>query len=194
MASMDVTCHVGLGITSYGELLIDDLATEDRTMPDRLGYQIGMRLDRKLEDMTAHARIEYTRVRRFTYATYYGQNFTYRGRPLGFALGPDVGVLWAEGSLDLSRDWSIRSTAEFANEGEGEVGDAWQPSDGYLPNSGLSGTVEHNREIWAELTWLPREQTSVSFGIGHQTIRNPAHIPDQRQSAFLGRLALEARY
>ena len=194
MASMDVILHLGAGVTPYGEFLVDDLATEDQTMPDRIGYQVGVRLDRDPQWASIHARAEYTRVRRFTYATYYGQDFIYRDRPLGFDLGPDVAVLWLEGSVDLSRDWTVRSTAEFARNGEGFLGESWDPANGFLANGDLSGTVERRREFWADLEWLPRAHTTLSVGLGLRRVENQDHVLDAQQSSLLGRFAIEARY
>jgi hypothetical protein len=194
MASMDVTVRLGAGVTPYGEFLIDDLATEDQTMPDRLGYQVGVRVDRTPRWASIHARAEYTRVRRFTYATYYGQDFIYRDRPVGFDLGPDVAVLWLEGSVDLSRDWAVRSTAEFAKKGEGFLGESWNPANGFLANGGLFGTVEQRREFWADLTWLPRARTALSVGLGLRNIQDREHVLGAHQSSLLGRFAIEARY
>jgi len=194
MASMDVVARVGRGVSAYGEVLLDDIATENRGMPDRFAFQLGGRLDRALGGRPFHGVAEYTRVRRFTYATYYGQDFIYRDRPLGFALGPDVESTWLEGRLDMSREWQIRSTAEFIRKGEGELGEAWDPSFGFVSTSGLLDVVERTMEFWGDLRWVPRDRLDVSLGLGHRQLTNKDHIIDADESNWLARLSLDARY
>lgn len=194
MVSLDAVARVSRSLTLYGELLLDDIATENRDMPDRLAYQIGLRSDRPYGSHTAHVLAEYTRVRRFTYATEYDQNFVYRDRPLGFALGPDVEAVWLEVGFDLSRDWQARWSGEFANRGQGYLGEAWQTGMGPVANVGLFGVVEERREVWGGLRWMPRDQCDVSAGVGFRRVANENHVDGFTRTAWLARLALDVRY
>jgi hypothetical protein len=194
MASIDLVVRPSAALTLYGEFLLDDVATENREMPDRIAYQVGLRSDRPYGSRTAHLLAEYTRVRRFTYATYYGQSFIHRDRPLGFALGPDVEVVWLEVGLDLSRDWQARWSGEFADRGEGVLGEAWEESFGFVSNAGLSGVVEERREVWADLRWMPRDQLDASVGLGYRRVVNENHVAGFTRTAWLGRVALDVRY
>jgi Capsule assembly protein Wzi len=194
MVSLDAVARVNPALTLYGELLLDDLATENRNMPDRLGYQMGFRSDRPYGTHTAHIQAEYTRVRRFTYATEYNENFIYRDRPLGYALGPDVEAVWLEVGFDLSRDWQARWSGEFANHGEGYLGEAWKTGQGAVSNVGLLGVVEERREVWGDLRWMPRDQLDVSLGLGFRRVVNEQHVDGVTRTAWLARIALDARY
>ena len=194
MASADAVVRVSPNLTLYGELLIDDFTTEDKTMPDRFGWQAGFRSDRPMGDGMIHFLAEYARVRNFTYSVYYGQNFTYRDRPLGYALGPDVQDLWVEVGYDLSRNWQARWTGDFVNKGEGQLGEAWSPSLGPISNSGLSGVVEERREVWGDLRWLPRDNVDLSAGLGYRRRENVDHVTGATERAWLARLAAELRY
>ncbi len=194
MVSLDAVARVSPALTLYGELLLDDLATENRDMPDRLAYQLGLRSDRPYGSHTAHLLAEYTRVRRFTYATEYDQNFIHRDRPLGFALGPDVEAVWLEVGFDLSRDWRARWSGEFVNQGEGYLGEAWQTGMGPVENVGLFGVVEERREAWGDLRWMPRDRFDVSAGVGFRRIANENHVDGFTRTAWLARLALDIRY
>ncbi|HET9951833.1 MAG TPA: capsule assembly Wzi family protein [Candidatus Eisenbacteria bacterium] len=194
MASLDAVARVSPALSLYGELLIDDLATENEEMPDRLAYQLGLRSDRPFGTHTAHVQAEYTRVRRFTYATYYGENFIHRDRPLGFTLGPDVETVWMEVGFDLSRDWQARWSGEFTNQGEGYLGESWTPDMGPVSNAGLYGVVQERREFWGDLRWMPRDQFDVSAGLGYRRVANVNHEEGATRTGWLARMALEARY
>jgi hypothetical protein len=194
MASADAVVRVSPNLTLYGELLVDDFTTEDKSMPDRFAWQAGFRSDRPMGDGMIHFLAEYARVRNFTYSVYYGQNFVYRDRPLGFVHGPDVENLWVEVGYDLSRDWQARWSGDFVNKGEGRLGDAWNPSQGPITDSGLSGVVEERREVWGDLRWLPRDNVDVSAGIGYRRRENVDHVSGIRETAWLARLAAELRY
>ncbi|HEU4333062.1 MAG TPA: hypothetical protein VFT32_01085, partial [Candidatus Eisenbacteria bacterium] len=152
------------------------------------------RSDRPYLGSTAHVQAEYTRVRRFTYATDYGQSFIHRNRPLGYVLGPDVEAVWLEVGLDLSRDWQARWSAEFANKGEGTLGEAWSPALGTAGNAGLYGIVEERREVWGDLRWMPRDQMDASLGVGYRRIVNERHVEGFTRTAWLARVALDVRY
>ena len=193
MASADAVVRVSPNLTLYGELLVDDFTTEDKSMPDRFAWQAGFRSDRPMGDRMIHLLAEYARVRNFTYSVYYGQNFAYRDRPLGFLYGPDVENLWVEVGLDLSRDWQARWSGEFVNKGEGQLGEAWSPAQGPV-SSALSGVVEERREVWGDLRWLPRDNVDLSAGAGYRRRENVDHLSGVTETAWLARLAAELRY
>ena len=194
MASLDVVWRPAAALTLYSEILLDDMATENREMPDRIAYQAGFRSERPYGTRTVRLLGEYTRVRGFTYAVDYGQNFIHRGRPLGFALGPDVENVFVEAGYELSRDWGLRWTGDFTNRGEGRLGDAWSPAIGPVSNAGLSGIVEERREVWGDVRWLPRDNVDLSLGLGYGRVRNEDHVEGRERTAWLGRLAAEFRY
>lgn len=193
MASADAVIRVSPNLTLYGELLIDDFTTENKAMPDRFAWQAGFRSDRPMGAGMIHFLAEYARVRSFTYSVYYGENFTYRDRPLGYVLGPDVQDLWLEAGYDLSKDWQLRWSGDFVNKGEGRLGEAWTPAMGAV-SSGLSGVVEERREVWGDLRWLPRDNADLSGGLGYRSRDNVDHASGVTERVWLARLAAELRY
>lgn len=194
MVSTDAAFRLSPGLTLYGEFLVDDFTTEDTSMPDRFGWQAGLRSDRPLGNGMIHFLAEYARVRNFTYSVYYDENFIYRERPLGYVLGPDVEDLWLEVGYDLSRDWQLRWSGDFVNKGEGRIGEAWYPAMGPVSNSSLSGVVEEAREVWGDLRWLPRDNVDLSAGVGYRRRENVNNQSGVDQSAWLLRMAAELRY
>jgi len=194
MASLDVVWRPSQDLSLYGEVLLDDIATENRDMPDRFAYQAGFRSERDYGSRTAHLIGEYTRVLNFTYAVDYGQNFIHRDHPLGFALGPDVENVFIETGYDLSRDWGLRWTGDFTNRGEGRLGDAWVETQGPVSNVGLSGVVEERREVFGDVRWLPRDNVDLTLGLGYRRVRNEDNVAGRERTAWLGRLAAELRY
>ncbi|MGH7680716.1 MAG: capsule assembly Wzi family protein [Candidatus Eiseniibacteriota bacterium] len=194
MVSTDAAFRLSPSLTLYGEFLIDDFTTEDKSMPDRFGWQAGLRSDRPMGPGMIHFLAEYAMVRNFTYSVYYGQSFVYHDRPLGYELGPDVEDLWLEVGYDLSRDWQVRWTGDFIRKGEGQIGQAWDPSMGPVDNSKLSGIVEEAREVWGDLRWLPRDNVDLSVGLGYRQRENIDHQDGVDENSFLMRMAAELRY
>lgn len=194
MASLDLVWRPSPALSLYGELLLDDLATENTDMPDRIAYQLGFRSERPYGARAVRLLGEYTRVQNFTYAVEYGQNFIHRGRPLGFALGPDAENVFVEAGYELSRDWGLRWTGDFTNRGEGRLGDAWSLALGPVSNAGLTGIVEERREVWGDVRWLPRDNVDLALGLGYRRVRNEDNVDGRDRTAWMGRLAAELRY
>ncbi|HYR53274.1 MAG TPA: capsule assembly Wzi family protein [Candidatus Dormibacteraeota bacterium] len=194
MASADVSFRALRALTLYGELLVDDYATESASMPNRIGYQLGFRSDRPWGARAVHFLGEYTRVRNFTYSVYYGEDYIYRNRPLGYSLGPDAENVYLESAFDISRDWQLRWSGDFTNHGEGRLGVPWQPSMGAVSTAGLSGIVEERREVWGDARWMPRDNVDLSVGAGFRRLRNEGNVSGADRESWLARFAAEVRY
>ncbi|HEY7729075.1 MAG TPA: capsule assembly Wzi family protein [Candidatus Eisenbacteria bacterium] len=194
MLSADAVCRPRPSLSLYGELLVDDFSTESASLPDRFGFQLGLRSERPLGPRRARFVAEYTRVRNFTYSVDYGQDFIYRGRPLGYVLGPDVENVWLEWVLDLSPAWQLRSSGDFINHGEGRLGIPWIETQGAVSNAGLSGVVERRREVWGDARWMPRDNVDLGAGVGFRRVRNEGNAPGATRTTWLMRAALDVRY
>ena len=194
MASADAAWRPLSSLTLYGELLVDDFATKTSARPDQLGFQAGFRSERPYGTMGARFLGEYTRILDYTYSVDYDENFIYRDKPLGFALGPDAQDVWLESALDLSRDWQLRWTGEFTDRGEGRLGVPFVPGTGMPTGPGLSGVVEHTSEVWGDARWMPRDNVDASAGLGFRRIENENHVDGATRTAWLARLALDVRY
>ena len=194
MASADLAWRPTRDVSLTGELLVDDFTTEDRTMPDRFAWQLGLRSDRPFGVRAIRLLGEYTRVRNFTYSVDYGQNFIYRDRPLGFVLGPDVENVFVEAVYDWSRDWQFRWSGDFTNHGEGRLGDAFLEGTGPVSNASLTGIVERRREVFGDARWMPRDNVDLSLGAGYGRVRNENHVAGRERNEWLARLAFDVRY
>jgi hypothetical protein len=194
MASADVSFRAFRALTLYGELLVDDYATESADMPNRIAYQLGFRSDRPWGAHAVHFLGEYTRVRNFTYSVYYGEDYIYRGRPLGFSLGPDAENVFLEAAFDVSRDLQLRWSGDFTNHGEGRLGVPWRPGMGPVSTAGLLGTVEERREVWGDARWMPRDNVDFSVGAGFRRVRNEQNVAGSDRESWLARFAADLRY
>ncbi len=194
MASADMSYRALRALTLYGELLVDDYATKNSSMPNRIGYQLGFRSDRPWGASAVHLLGEYTRVRNFTYSVYYGADFIYRNRPLGYSLGPDAENVFLEAAFDVSRDWQLKWSGDFTNHGEGRLGVPWRPSMGRVSTVGLSGIVEERHEVWGDLRWLPRDDVDLSVGFGFRRLRNEGNVSGLDRESWLARFAADLRY
>ena len=193
MASLDAAWRASPDLTLYGEILLDDVATEGKDMPSRFGYQFGFRSERPLGPHYIHFLGEYTRVSNYTYSVEYGENFIHRERPLGYFLGPDVENVAIETAYDLSRDWQLKWRGDFANHGEGRLGVPWTTGQGNV-SSGLSGVVETRREVWGDARWIPRDNVDVSVGLGFRRIENEGNVTGAGREAWLARFTADLRY
>jgi hypothetical protein len=194
MASADMVVRVSPDLTLYGEVLVDDFTTEEEQMPDRFGWQAGFRSHRPLGSGAIRFLGEYTFVRNYTYSVDYGKNYEYRGKPLGYALGPDAENVFLETAYDLSRDWQVRWSGDFTNKGEGRIGEAWTPDLGDVDNSRPMGVVERRREVWGDVRWLPRDNVDLAAGLGFRRRENVDHVSGVDETAWLARFAAELRY
>jgi hypothetical protein len=194
MASADLSFRATKDLTLYGELLVDDYASESADMPNRIAYQVGFRSDRPWGAHAVHFLGEYARVRNYTYSVYYGENYAYRGRPLGYPLGPDAENVYAEAAFDITRDWQLRWSGDFTNHGEGRLGLPWFPAQGGVSTAGLSGIVEERREVWGDARWMPRDVVDLSVGVGFRRVKNDANVPGADRDGWLARFAADVRY
>ena len=194
MASADVTVRATRELTLYGELLVDDYASESADMPNRIGYQLGFRSDRPWGAHAVHFQGEYARVRNYTYSVDYGQDYIYRGRPLGYSLGPDAENVYVEAFFDITRDWQLRWSGDFTNHGEGRLGVPWFPAQGAVSTAGLSGVVEQRREVWGDARWMPRDDVDVSLGLGFRRVRNDQNVSGADRDSWLARFSADIRY
>jgi len=133
-------------------------------------------------------------VRNYTYSVYYGQNYLYRGRSLGYSLGPDAENAYVEAAFDITRDWQLRWSGDFTNHGEGRLGIPWFPSQGGVSTAGLSGIVEERREVWGDARWMPRDAVDLSVGAGFRRVRNDGNVSGADRDGWLARFAADLRY
>jgi hypothetical protein len=177
MTGIDVAWRAGAGVRLDGELLIDDLATESSSQPDRLGYQGGLSWAGTMAGAGADARVEFAKVYRYTYAVFYGADFIQDRTPLGYGLGPDVehAEAWAE------RDFGMNARAglgcELTRKGEGAPGEAWEPVTGGSRESAatLSGVVERHLFPHLRFRGAWRDVAEIRVQVGVLDVANLGH-------------------
>ena len=151
-AGADLEWRFADGWRLDGEFLIDELATESASQPDRIGLQGGVSWSGGFLGRSADARIEGTKVYRDTYAVFYGANFLQDDIPLGYDRGPDVEHALAYLDVNVSTDLRFGLGMEAQRHGEGRPGDFWDPEDPESQNSGadLEGVIERVLFLAAE--------------------------------------------
>jgi hypothetical protein len=130
--SCDVAWRPRGGWLLYGELLADDIGTEDAETPSRGAYQVGILCAPRWRDWDWSLGLEHTRVSNFTYSVYYQEqclcDWEHQHEPLGYSEGPDVAVTAARCAVDVSPQWRGSAWLNHLARGEGRLGDAWFPS------------------------------------------------------------------
>ncbi len=157
----------------YGELLVDDFQYDFHSEPQQIGINGGLDLVRAAG---VWLNLEYTRVNNWVY----GQNrpwnrYTYRGKVIGWEVGPDADQLSATLLYPLGSHLWTRFTLRVRRKGEGRV-DKPQNTVVPWPKSFPSGVVEKNLLVGGEIGYLPRPPLWLMFGFGVERVRNSANV------------------
>lgn len=179
-----------------GELLVDDLATESSSQPDRIGYLGGVAWSGFLLGDTADFRAEFAKVYRYTYSVFYEANLVQDGVPLGYGNGPDVEHAQVHLERDLGRDLRIGFGWERTRKGEGAPGEFWDISDGQTRGSAgrLSGVVERRQFPHARAQAHWRDAVTFRAEVGVLQVDNLRHQPGDDQSSAHGRFAAHVQW
>jgi len=178
LAGLDLTWRIGGGVRVDAELMLDDVATESASQPDRWGWQTGASWAGHLGRAAADARVEMTKVTRYAYAVFYDADFVHDGVPLGYGTGPDVEHArgWLE--RDFGPDVRLGAGLEWTRKGEGVPGDPWDPASGGSRGSSrtLSGVVERSvfPHVRARGSW--RDVAEIRVHAGVLDVRDRAHV------------------
>jgi len=195
MMSADAVWRIGSGARVWAEYLLDDLATETANMPHRMAWQLGAAFYRDFRSAPVELSLEYSKVFRFTYSVFYDRNYVFSGRPLGFALGPDVEQYAARLKADPSPVWSLALDLELVRRGEGFLGEFWDPSLPLDPWSGLdlSGVVESDVRVVPSVAWIPRDNVWLRGGAGVVSTRNREHVKGDSRTDLEAFVAVDVR-
>src|SRR5712692_3917262 len=143
------------GTKLYGVGFVNDMPERFAERLARIGVLAGVYLVDPFKDAETSVRIEYSGVTNGTYS--YGVPelaYAYRGRSLGYWLGPDGDDLYIELSRRLNASTDLRFSYAYTRHGQGRIGQpAPPPADWFL-----SGVVEHRN----------------TFGLQLQTIHSPS--------------------
>jgi hypothetical protein len=194
MVAGDVRWRAARAATLYGEVLFDDLTFTKSGTPVRMGYQAGW-----LGAGTAFGRrvswlAEYSRVYRYVYAVFYGENYIHQGQAIGYPEGPDSRSLVARGALDWNASWRVTAGGGQLDHGEGFLGEYFDPNGPPAQGSVLSGVVERTRfgELGAQ--WTPKDGVQANLLWGYQWQHNADHVAGLNREAWYGRIGVSLRH
>jgi hypothetical protein len=180
------------GVEIYGELLLDDLGTATSETPTRLGYQLGGVWLGDFRGRALRARGEWTRVWRYVYAVFYGQDFIHEGTPLGYPHGPDSRVAHLAAGIEVRPGLELGLKGERIEHGEDGLGVAWDPDDPTQAGadaSAFGGTVERQWRLLGTTRYRLPPFLELELELGGAWVRNAAHGPED-VSGITGRAVL----
>jgi hypothetical protein len=194
MASGDVTWRAARAATLYGELLVDDLTFKTSGTPVRIGYQAGWLGAGSAFGRRVSWRAEYSRVYRYVYAVFYGENFIHQGQPIGYPEGPDSRDITARGALDWSANWHFTLGGGRVDHGQGFLGEYFDPNGPPAEGSVLSGVVEKTQFVETGAEWHPRDGLEASLLWGYQWQDQVDHIAGENRESWYGRVGVSLRH
>jgi hypothetical protein len=160
----------------YGEILADDISSEDGSTPSRWGFLGGYVLAPRLNGWDWTLGIEAAKVYNYVYSVYYSDlcdcDWEHQGIGLGFPDGPDSERLLLRALVDVTREWGGDLVITAFRHGQGDVGRPWFPLD--RPESegqpreawNLWDPITYGVQVKASLRWEPRDNVGASVGIG----------------------------
>jgi Capsule assembly protein Wzi len=178
MAALDASWVARPGVVLYGEFLLDDQGLRVSGSPTRIGYQAGVLGSTMIAPGRLSGRLEYSRVHRYVYAVFYGDDFIHHGKPIGYPAGPDSRTLFAEARFSPCESFEYSVGARQLDLGEGRLGEFFDPDSGAATGSALSGVVERSRSLGAEARYWPRDGVDFSLAASRTWVANAGHVPD----------------
>jgi hypothetical protein len=156
------------GVRFYGEVMVDDV-TLDHSRPLRAAWQGGVEIRRAGTPRAWSARLDYSRVYRYTYATTDGLDFIHAGFPTGYYLGPDVDQWSGRFEWRWGAGWTWGAEGFVTRKGVGTLGEVWPPGTPIPPQT-ISYPVDHDTRAAVTAEWSPSPSWSVSGVVGRATV------------------------
>jgi hypothetical protein len=172
--SADFTWTWRPGVRFYGELMVDDV-TLDSSRPLRMGWQGGAEIRRAGAPRAWSARLDYSRVYRYTYAAPNGIDFIHAGFPTGYYLGPDVDQWSGRFEWRWGSSWAWGAEGFNTRKGAGPLGEAWQPGTPIPPKT-LTFPVDHDMRGAVTAEWSPSPSWTVSGAVGTARVVARGHV------------------
>ena len=190
----DFTLLPGKGLSSYGQVIVDDVQIDDKSPGDKepaeYGFLLGLCKAGRIKSAVPDITLEYARLTNRTYHQRDPRNrYLYRNRLIGHPLGPDADSLSI--AVRFWPDESFFAEAEFAYRRKGE-GSIYQPWDepwlfatGDFDEPFPTGVIEKTALTAVRLNgYLPftrylRNHLFVSFEAGWGEIHNYRNIQGQ---------------
>jgi len=189
-AAFDLTWRFTPGHRAYGEMLIDDLKTDNSPIVPKYAFQLGYEGAGTAAGRPASWGIEYTRLTRFVYTSFFGRRFVAQDRPLGFPTGPDARRIRLRGRWDPGDDWQAFAVAVSTEQGESGLDVPYIPGTMNVKPARFLGVVETTRGLELGLRWWPAAGIDVSASAGYEWVSDAGHVDGARRSGPLGTVQL----
>ncbi|MGB2990941.1 MAG: capsule assembly Wzi family protein [Candidatus Zixiibacteriota bacterium] len=156
----------------YFELLVDDFQYDFESEPHQTGFQLGLKCVNPFGVKRSYLNVEYTKINNWVY----GQNkpwnvYTYHGRGIGSALGPDADRWHLRLLYHFTKDVDLSLSGEYRRKGEGRIdipqSPAVPPSDKFP-----SGIVEYTSQHQLILTYQTGARLKLDLSVEHLRIKN----------------------
>jgi hypothetical protein len=190
MLAFDARWRFVPGAAVYGEFLVDDLHAETADNPDKLGMQLGLEGARAVAGGRLSGGLEYTRLWRYVYTSFFGREYSIQGEPLGFPTGPDSRRIRARAAWDPNADWQVFVRAAKTDKGENDMGEPFVPGSPKPDPSTFEGVVERALALEAGLRWWPASGVDLAVTAGHERIDDAGHVDGAERSGFRGAIAV----
>ncbi len=187
--AVDFDWLVQPGTKLYGVGFVNDMPERIAERLARMGVLAGVYLVNPFKDAETSVRIEYSAVTNGTYS--YGVPelaYAYRGRSLGYWLGPDGDDLYIELSRHLSPSTDLQFSYAYTRHGQGRIGQpAPPPADWFL-----SGIVEHRNTFGLQLQTIHSPSFETRYRAEIASVTNQGNVAVVNGWEWL--LGLEATY
>jgi hypothetical protein len=180
-ASIDAAWRIVPGQRVYGELLIDDLQTSKNRGVSKYAYLAGWEAVTAPLGQRLTWGVEYARVTRFVYTSYFGSAFVAQNRPLGYPTGPDTRHVRLRASWDPSATWQAFGTLARTDAGESGLDHVFLPTDPRVSVTSFLGVVEHTSELELGMRYWPTSGLDVALGGGVRWRDNADHVAGDRR-------------
>jgi len=190
IAGVDAAWRIAAGTRVYGELLIDDLHTDEGPAINKFGYQLGWEGVGTVRGQRLAWGTEFTRLSRYVYTSYFGESFVASEKPLGFPTGPDSRRVRVRAAWDPSIAWQVFGSAARTDLGESDIDSVYVPGSPRPNVSQFLGVVQTTRQIEVGLRYWPVSGIDVAVLIGYVWVDNENHVPDADRREAYGRLSL----
>ena len=180
------------GMRFYGEVMLDDI-TKDNARPLRAGFQGGVEIRRAGTPRAWTARLDYSRVYRYTYASENGIDFIHAGFPTGYYLGPDVDQWSGRFEWRWGVGWTVGAEGFVTRKGLGPLGESWQPGTPVPPRSiTYPGDNDKRGAVTAE--WSPSPSWSVSGVVGKASVEGLHNVVGNDTNGVYGSARASLRW
>jgi hypothetical protein len=193
MVGFDAAWRVAPGTRLTGELLVDDLHSKTDDNPDKLAFQLGLEGAGTALGRRIAWGVEFTRLSRYVYTSFFGRAHAAEGMPLGFPTGPDARRVRVRVAADLGEDWQAVARATLTDRGEGALDDPYLPGSPRPSAFGFAGVVERERDLEAGLRWWPATGVDLALLGGYARAEDAGHAAGATRERIRATLAVRLR-